>query len=343
MRQFLVTILNAKALPALLGALLLNLAAMDDARSHPIQPAVAGMEAPAAATCGVEDLVVYRTDPSSLIAESPCAAHSRTETEVATARAYLVGTANPGYTMTRQGPELAIERLHPEFVVRLSNAIQEARNVGLPFAGIFSAYRPPAFGVGGFSDKFNSLHTYGLAVDMDGIGRPGSREAQLWHEIAAKHGIVCPYGFQNPAEWNHCQPTGLKAVSPDNPLRETVTADGPRSLEVMFEAGYVVIASPAEAADVTGALAKTAQLTTAQEVRLPRRAAPTSGKTHSAERRAAAKPVRVAAKKAPGHSNKGHVRDASAKLRIIADEEEGRRRRKSGRGSASVDVKRRST
>jgi hypothetical protein len=39
------------------------------------------------------------------------------------------------------------------------------------------AYRPPAFGVGGFSDKFNSLHTYGLAVDMRGIGRPGSRSA----------------------------------------------------------------------------------------------------------------------------------------------------------------------
>jgi hypothetical protein len=47
-------------------------------------------------------------------------------------------------------------------------------------AGVFSAYRPPAFGVGGFSDKFNSLHTYGLAVDMRGIGTPGSAEAELW-------------------------------------------------------------------------------------------------------------------------------------------------------------------
>ena len=68
--------------------------------------------------------------------------------------------------MTLQGAELAIGRLHPEFVVRLANAIREARSAGLPFAGVFSAYRPPAFGVGGFSDKFNSLHTYGLAVDM---------------------------------------------------------------------------------------------------------------------------------------------------------------------------------
>jgi hypothetical protein len=44
----------------------------------------------------------------------------------------------PGYTMTRQGPERAIGRLHPEFVKRLAAAIAEARGAGLPFAGIFS-------------------------------------------------------------------------------------------------------------------------------------------------------------------------------------------------------------
>ena len=102
--------------------------------------------------------------------------------------------------MTLQGAELAIGRLHPEFVVRLANAIREARSAGLPLAGVFSAYRPPAFGVGGFSDKFNSLHTYGLAVDMQGIGRPGSPEAQLWHETAARNGVVCPYGPRDRAE-----------------------------------------------------------------------------------------------------------------------------------------------
>ena len=116
------------------------------------------------------------------------------------ARAYLLETASPGYTMTLQGPEVAISRLHPEFAVRLESAIREARNAGLPFAGVFSAYRPPMFGVGGFSDKFNSLHTYGLAVDMRGIGRPGSPEAQLWHQIAAKNGVVCPYGPGDRAE-----------------------------------------------------------------------------------------------------------------------------------------------
>jgi len=95
-------------------------------------------------------------------------------------------------------------------------------------------------------------------------------------------------------------------------------------------------------ADVTGSVVKTAQLATAQEVRLPTRAAPTSGETRSAEGRRATKSVRVAAKKPPGHPHKGHFREAAAKLRIIGDEDEPRKR-KSGRGSASVDVKRRST
>jgi hypothetical protein len=151
--------------------------------------------------------------------------------------------------MTLQGPELAVERLHPEFVVRLANAIHEARNAGLPFAGVFSAYRPPAFGVGGFADKFNSLHTYGLAVDMYGIGKPGSSEAQLWHEVAARNGVVCPYGPHSPAEWNHCQPTSVKIILAENRLRETVTAAGPAHLENMFEAGNSMIESMASAAD----------------------------------------------------------------------------------------------
>jgi hypothetical protein len=153
--------------------------------------------------------------------------------------------------MARQGPELAIGRLNPEFAVRLANAVREARQGGLPSAGVFSAYRPPAFGIGGFFDKFHSLHTYGLAVDMYGIGGPGSSAAQLWYEIAAKHGVVCPYGFHHPAEWNHCQPTSLKIILADNPLRETVTAEGPLSLESMFEAGNTLIANPPSIADAT--------------------------------------------------------------------------------------------
>jgi hypothetical protein len=164
-------------------------------------------------------------------------------------RDYLIATATPGSTMVRQGSELAIGRLHPEFVRRLAAAIREVRQAGLPTAGIFSAYRPPAFGVGGFSDKFNSLHTYGLAVDMSGIGRPGTTEARLWYEIAAKHGVACPYGFGSRAEWNHCQPTRMRLVLPESPLRDTVTARGPIDLDSMFEAGNSFIESPESVAD----------------------------------------------------------------------------------------------
>jgi hypothetical protein len=180
-----------------------------------------------------------------------CLAHSGSSAELAEARFYLTRTASPGYTMAKQGAGLAIERLHPKFAIRLAEALREARDYGL-LAGISSAYRPPAFGVGGFSDKFNSLHAYGLAVDLYGIGRPGSVEALWWHEIAAKHGLICPYGHHDRAEWNHCQPTGVKIVSADNLLRETITADGPVSLEAMFEAGNSIVENPSNAGDAVG-------------------------------------------------------------------------------------------
>jgi hypothetical protein len=165
------------------------------------------------------------------------------------ARAFLLQTANPSYTMVKQGPEFAINRLHPEFAIRLAEAVHEVRDAGLFSAGVYSAYRPPAFGVGGFSDKFNSLHAYGLAVDMYGIGRPGSAEARHWHEVAARHGVICPYGPYHKTEWNHCQPTAVKKIWAGSPLRETISADGPVSLEAMFEAGGLVVESLTNAAE----------------------------------------------------------------------------------------------
>src|SRR5262249_39439742 len=93
------------------------------------------------------------------------------------------------------------------------------------------------------------LHTYGLAVDLRGIGSPGSPEAQLWHEIAAKNGVVCPYGPRNPAEWNHCQPTSIRMILAENPLRDTVNAAGPFDLKIMFEVGNPMIENMASAAD----------------------------------------------------------------------------------------------
>ena len=162
-------------------------------------------------------------------------------TAAADDRAYLLATASPGDTMMRQGPDVAITRLNPEFVARLARAVRDARQDGLPSAGVMSAYRPPGFGVGGFADKFNSLHAYGLAVDMAGIGEPGSKEARLWHEIAGRHGVICPYGADNRKEWNHCQATPVKKVAPDNPLRGTITAQGPRLLDDMFKVGGSII------------------------------------------------------------------------------------------------------
>src|SRR5262245_58565681 len=218
--------------------------------------------------CGLDDIVIGPNPSAS--GEGACPELSKETDETARARAYLIETATPGYTMTRQGPERAIGRLHPEFVKRLAAAIKEARGAGLPFAGIFSAYRPPAFGVGGFVDKFHSLHTYGLAVDVTGVGAPGTPSALLWHEIAARHGVICPYGPHNPVEWNHCQPTWVKIILPDNPLRETVTADGPISLEDMFEVGYLLIAGSvtagASTSDPTGHFLKPTQARTAMAI-----------------------------------------------------------------------------
>jgi hypothetical protein len=221
-------------------------ASATNASSDPEQSDAAAAGAPPnAQECGSTEFTTYSNLGHS---DSTCGGAWRTLPEIAEARAYLLETASPGYTMTLQGPEVAISRLHPEFAVRLESAIREARNSGLPFAGVFSAYRPPVFGVGGFSDKFHSLHTYGLAVDMRGIGRPGSPEAQLWHQIAANNGVVCPYGPLHRAEWNHCQPTSIKIILADNPLRDTVNAAGPYDLESMFEAGKTIIEDVASAA-----------------------------------------------------------------------------------------------
>jgi hypothetical protein len=295
MRQFLATMSNCAAglTPALLALALVPLST-HVVLADPHEPDASVAEA--SSPCGSHEVVFHSELPPG--SEPGCGGLSRTPAEIAEARAYVVETATPGYTMTRQGPDLATERLHPEFVVRLANAIREARNAGLPSAGVFSAYRPPAFGIGGFSDKFNSLHTYGLAVDMSGIGRPGSAEARLWHEIAARNGVVCPYGPRHQAEWNHCQPTRLKIIVAASPLRETVTAAGPADLEEMFEAGNRVIDSLASAAD---SLVKTAS------ARGP----------ESAD---------------GGHVVAEHRSKRAARVRHAKVSEEGRRKSKSGRG-----------
>lgn len=170
-----------------------------------------------------------------------------TDKIIAEARSYLIQTAHPGGTMTRQTPQVAINKLHPVFAVRLARAVKQARNEGIA-AGLMSAYRPPVFGVGGFRDKFNSLHSYGLATDMGGIGGPGSSAALRWFKIAAENGIYGPYGPYNGAEWNHYQLVPLLSVTAGNPLRRTITGQGPISTALMWLASGVGLTSIAPAA-----------------------------------------------------------------------------------------------
>lgn len=154
---------------------------------------------------------------------------------------YLLQTANPGGTMGRQGPRLAIGRLHPSFAQRLEAAIRQARAEGIP-AAVSSSYRPPIFGVGGYRDKYLSLHSYGLATDIAGIGRPGSKTARRWFEIATSNGLFNPYGPNNHAEWNHYQavPEKGETYTARHPaLRQSITARGPKSLEEMWAASGV--------------------------------------------------------------------------------------------------------
>jgi hypothetical protein len=155
------------------------------------------------------------------------------------ARAYLIRTSTEqrercvAYTMARQGVEVAIGRLHPVMAVRVARSIEQARNEGIP-ACVYSAFRPPAFGVGGFSDKYNSTHAYGIAVDFGGIGRPGSKTARRFQEIAASNGLYSLYGPGDRAEWNHYQLIPVRRIAPNNPLRDTITANGPKDEVAMW-------------------------------------------------------------------------------------------------------------
>src|SRR5262245_10708559 len=155
------------------------------------------------------------------------------------ARAYLIRTSTEQWercvadTMARQGVEVAIGRLHPVMAVRVARSIEQARNEGIP-ACVYSAFRPPAFGVGGFSDKYNSTHAYGIAVDFGGIDRPGSKTARRFQEVAASNGLYSLYGPGDRAEWNHYQLIPVRRIAPNNPLRDTITANGPKDEVAMW-------------------------------------------------------------------------------------------------------------
>jgi hypothetical protein len=65
--------------------------------------------------------------------------------------------------------------------------------------------------------------------------------SRLGPNISGRARVVCPYGPRDRAEWNHCQPTSVKIILAENPLRETVSSAGPLDLESMFEAGNSMI------------------------------------------------------------------------------------------------------
>jgi hypothetical protein len=78
-----------------------------------VEPGTVEADLETSALCNPKDTVVYAPQAPST-SERPCPAHTREAVETARVRAYLIATATPGYTMTRQGPERAIERLHPK-------------------------------------------------------------------------------------------------------------------------------------------------------------------------------------------------------------------------------------
>ena len=236
------------------------------------------------------------------------------------AKAYLIDTATPGYTMIRQGVPIAIGRLHPDFIVKLAAAIQLARDGGMTHAGVYSAYRPPAFGVGGFGDKFNSLHSYGLAVDMTGIGGPGSRFARLWQTIVKRVGLYLPYGPSNRAEFNHTQLVPTKMAS--SFLRRTITASQPKDLQQMWLASGIT----AYVGDVTATKAPSLASASAEQ----RVALPTGADQQAPSQQS---PARVAAPRSSRARRPG--KRVSARIRV-APRASARKAGKSKRKAAST-------
>lgn len=125
---------------------------------------------------------------------------------VSAARSFLNSvSANPA----RPGDT---SNLHPSFAVNLAGAIQDARSQGLN-AFLQSGYRAPGqlisqgdHSLAAYYDASGaSMHSYGAAADIGGIGSAGSPQAQQWAQIANQHGLSNPYGVNNPREFNHWQ------------------------------------------------------------------------------------------------------------------------------------------
>lgn len=211
-------------------------------------------------------------DPGQIINEldeaTPIRGPPPSDIEIAEARQYLKRVATAGGTMMRQGVDavmtrikstfeqrdifsafreatargevrdegiaISIDRLHPDYALKLAATVKEARANGLPEARPFSCYRPPAYRVGGMRDKSESCHAYGLVCDMTGIGWARSKDAKKWASIASRGGLHRPH--RSAREFNHWQLVPNK-VCGTAAMRATITGDGPKSLESMWAAG----------------------------------------------------------------------------------------------------------
>src|SRR5262249_50119844 len=108
MRQSLAGISNCPAaLSVALLAVVMAPSSPDVALSGASGSGALTSTAPPAPACGSNELALHEPSPDS---EPGCATAPRTPEETAEARAYLIETASPGYTMTLQGAELAIGR-----------------------------------------------------------------------------------------------------------------------------------------------------------------------------------------------------------------------------------------
>lgn len=94
--------------------------------------------------------------------------------------------------------------LHPGFAVNMANAVQQARAAGLPVT-VQSGYRTNNATGSSYDAAGLSMHGYGAAMDVGGIGGAGSPQAKQWGAIAAKNGVYNPYGVADPREYNHWQ------------------------------------------------------------------------------------------------------------------------------------------
>lgn len=118
--------------------------------------------------------------------------------------------------------------LHPDFAVKLANSIRQARAAGLPVT-VQSGYRTNNQTGSTYDAEGYSLHGYGGASDIGGIGVAGSPQANQWAKIASANGLFNPYGVNHPAEFNHWQLVPYKIEQRPDIQKAIVDAGGDAS------------------------------------------------------------------------------------------------------------------